>query len=120
MDYQVGGRGLSGQGPAPSLTAAEQPPVLQGTLNLLAAAQQAGVKRVILISSIGTDDLFFPLNLAFGILFFKKRGGEEQLLEQAFEQLLAAAESLACRGGNTEVRAHVHDHQAGCASLHLG
>ena len=38
----------------------------QGTLNLLAAAQQAGVKHIVLISSIGADDLAFPLNLAFG------------------------------------------------------
>ena len=41
--------------------------MLQGTMNLLAAAQQAGVKKIVLISSIGTDDVFFPLNLLFGV-----------------------------------------------------
>ncbi len=39
----------------------------QGTLNLLAAAQQAGVKKIVLISSIGADNIFFPLNLFFGV-----------------------------------------------------
>ncbi|KAK9807122.1 hypothetical protein WJX73_007743 [Symbiochloris irregularis] len=48
----------------------------QGTLNLLAAAQQAGVTKLVLISSIGVDDVFFPLNLFFGVVFWKKRAEE--------------------------------------------
>ena len=44
----------------------------EGTLNLLAAAQQAGVKHIVLISTIGTDDLFSPFNLVFGLSLFKK------------------------------------------------
>ena len=40
---------------------------VQGTLNLVAAAQQQGVKKIVLVSSIGTDDAFFPLNLFFGV-----------------------------------------------------
>lgn len=41
--------------------------VVQGTVNLLAAAQQAGVEKLVLISSIGVDNVFFPLNLFFGV-----------------------------------------------------
>ena len=48
----------------------------QGTLNLLAAAKQASVEHVVLISSIGADDILYPLNLLFGILFWKKRAEE--------------------------------------------
>mmetsp|Transcript_29027 Transcript_29027/g.69360 ORF Transcript_29027/g.69360 Transcript_29027/m.69360 type:complete len:335 (+) Transcript_29027:275-1279(+) len=49
----------------------------QGTKNLVAAAKQAGVKRFVFVSSIGADDVFFPLNLAWGVLFWKKRAEEE-------------------------------------------
>ncbi|KAK9840228.1 hypothetical protein WJX74_005949 [Apatococcus lobatus] len=49
----------------------------QGTLNLVAVAKQKGIKHIVLVSSIGVDDLFFPLNLFFGVLFFKKRAEEE-------------------------------------------
>ena len=48
----------------------------QGTQNLLAAAQQAKIEHIVLISSIGTDDILFPLNLLFGVLFWKKRAEE--------------------------------------------
>lgn len=47
-----------------------------GTVNLLAAAQQAKVEHVVLISSIGADDILYPLNLLFGVLFWKKRAEE--------------------------------------------
>ncbi|GIL82891.1 hypothetical protein Vretimale_8390 [Volvox reticuliferus] len=49
----------------------------QGTLNLIAAAKQKGVKKFVLVSSIGADDLVNPLNLFWGILFWKKRAEEE-------------------------------------------
>ncbi|KAG2496346.1 hypothetical protein HYH03_005576 [Edaphochlamys debaryana] len=50
----------------------------QGTLNLLAAARQSGsVRHVVLVSSIGADDLLNPLNLFWGVLFWKKRAEEE-------------------------------------------
>jgi len=45
----------------------------QGNLNLFAAAQQAGVKHVVFVTSIGADDLVNPLNLFFLILFWKKQ-----------------------------------------------
>ncbi len=45
----------------------------QGTLNLIAAARTAGVKKFVLVTSIGVDDILFPLNLFFGILFWKKQ-----------------------------------------------
>lgn len=40
---------------------------LQGTRNLVAAAMQAKVKKFVLVTSIGTDDPLFPLNLLFGV-----------------------------------------------------
>ncbi|PNW81287.1 hypothetical protein CHLRE_07g349700v5 [Chlamydomonas reinhardtii] len=49
----------------------------QGTLNLIAAAKQAGVKHFVLVTSIGADELINPLNLFWGVLFWKKRAEEE-------------------------------------------
>lgn len=49
----------------------------QGTLNLIAAAKQKGVKRFVLVTSIGADDPYNPLNLFWGVLFWKKRAEEE-------------------------------------------
>lgn len=46
----------------------------QGVANLVAAAQQAGVTKFVLVTSIGADDLLFPLNAFFGVLAFKKLG----------------------------------------------
>jgi hypothetical protein len=33
-----------------------------------------GVKKVVLVTSIGTDDPLFPLNLLWGVLLWKKQG----------------------------------------------
>ncbi len=33
-----------------------------------------GVKKVVLVTSIGCDDPLFPLNLYWGVLFWKKQG----------------------------------------------
>ncbi|KAG1668854.1 hypothetical protein FOA52_004949 [Chlamydomonas sp. UWO 241] len=49
----------------------------QGTLNLIALARQRGVKKVVLVTSIGTDELLNALNLFWGVLFWKKRAEEE-------------------------------------------
>lgn len=38
-----------------------------GNLNLIAAAKAAGVKRFVLVTSIGTDDILNPLNLFWGV-----------------------------------------------------
>lgn len=46
----------------------------QGTENLIAAAKQAGVSKFVYVSSIGADDVLFPLNAFFGVLFWKKQG----------------------------------------------
>jgi uncharacterized protein YbjT (DUF2867 family) len=46
---------------------------LNGNLNLFEAAKRAGCKRVVLVSSIGADDLVNPLNLFWGVLLFKKQ-----------------------------------------------
>ena len=40
---------------------------MQGTANLVEIAKRAGVKRIVLVSSIGADEPFFPLNLLFGV-----------------------------------------------------
>ena len=47
-----------------------------GTCNLVAAATRVRVAHFTLVTSIGVDDLLFPLNLAWGVLFWKKRGEE--------------------------------------------
>merc|ERR1712216_767335 len=53
-----------------------------GTCNLVAAAKNAaakspgGVDHFVLVSSIGVDDVLFPLNLFWGVLFWKKRAEE--------------------------------------------
>jgi len=45
-----------------------------GNANLVAAAQQAGgVKQVVLVTTIGADDLVNPLNLFWGVCFWKKQ-----------------------------------------------
>lgn len=49
-----------------------------GTKNLIAATQQAGIEKFVFVTSIGTDDpLYNPLNLFWGVLFWKKRAEEE-------------------------------------------
>mmetsp|Transcript_40238 Transcript_40238/g.89334 ORF Transcript_40238/g.89334 Transcript_40238/m.89334 type:complete len:288 (-) Transcript_40238:715-1578(-) len=49
----------------------------QGTLNLLALAKRNKVKKFVLVTSIGTDELVNFLNLFWGVLFWKKRAEEE-------------------------------------------
>ena len=39
----------------------------QGTLNLIAAAKTKGVKKFVLVTSIGADDVLNPLNLFWGV-----------------------------------------------------
>lgn len=46
----------------------------EGTKNLVAAAAQKGVSKFVLVTSIGCDDPLFPLNLYWGVLFWKKQG----------------------------------------------
>lgn len=48
----------------------------EGTLNLISVAQRKKVKKFILVTSIGTDDPYNPLNLFWGVLFWKKRAEE--------------------------------------------
>jgi len=49
----------------------------QGTSNLVALARQRALRKFVHVTSIGTDDMLAPLNLFWGILFWKKRGEEE-------------------------------------------
>lgn len=46
----------------------------EGTKNLVAAAGLQGVKKFVLVTSIGVDDPLFPLNALWGVLFWKKQG----------------------------------------------
>lgn len=49
-----------------------------GTCNIVAAAKKQGqVKHIVLVTSIGVDDILFPLNLFWGVLFWKKRAEED-------------------------------------------
>jgi len=48
-----------------------------GTCNIVAAAKKKGtIKHIVLVTSIGVDDILFPLNLFWGVLFWKKRSEE--------------------------------------------
>lgn len=46
----------------------------QGVENLVAVAKQNGIKKIVMVSSIGADDPLFPLNLYGGVLIMKKFG----------------------------------------------
>ena len=46
----------------------------QGMENIVAAASSGKVKKIVLVSSIGTDDPLFPLNLFGAVLIMKKFG----------------------------------------------
>eukprot|EP00199_Chlamydomonas_sp_CCMP681_P006837 CAMPEP_0119102932 /NCGR_PEP_ID=MMETSP1180-20130426/1516_1 /TAXON_ID=3052 ORGANISM="Chlamydomonas cf sp, Strain CCMP681" /NCGR_SAMPLE_ID=MMETSP1180 /ASSEMBLY_ACC=CAM_ASM_000741 /LENGTH=294 /DNA_ID=CAMNT_0007087317 /DNA_START=31 /DNA_END=915 /DNA_ORIENTATION=- len=48
-----------------------------GTANLVALSKLKKLNKFVLISSIGADDILNPLNLFWGILFWKKRAEEE-------------------------------------------
>jgi hypothetical protein len=41
--------------------------LMQGTVNLVTVAKASGIKKIVLITSIGVDDPFFPLNLFGGV-----------------------------------------------------
>lgn len=47
----------------------------QGVENIVAAAKQGNVKKIVMVSSIGADDPLFPLNL-FGLVLVMKKFGE--------------------------------------------
>lgn len=40
---------------------------MQGTVNLVTLAKASGIKKIVLITSIGVDDPFFPLNIFGGV-----------------------------------------------------
>ena len=42
---------------------------LQGVANLVEVGKRAKVKQIVLVSSIGADEPFFPLNLLWGVSF---------------------------------------------------
>lgn len=48
----------------------------EGTLNLIAVAKCLGVKKFVLVSSIGVDELLSPFNLFGGLAFWKKQAEE--------------------------------------------
>uniref|UniRef100_A0A383VB59 NAD(P)-binding domain-containing protein n=1 Tax=Tetradesmus obliquus TaxID=3088 RepID=A0A383VB59_TETOB len=74
----------------------------QGTLNLIAAAKRAGVKRFVFVTSIGADDPFNPLNLFWGILFWKKRA-EEELQRSGLSYTIVRPGGLKSKLGDGEV-----------------
>lgn len=45
----------------------------EGTLNLIAVAKAAGVRKFVLVSSIGVDEILSPFNLFGGLAFWKKQ-----------------------------------------------
>lgn len=42
----------------------------------MTAAKAKGYKKIVLVTSVGVDEPFFPLNLLWGVLFWKKRAEE--------------------------------------------
>eukprot|EP01025_Chloroclados_australasicus_P003840 TRINITY_DN10915_c0_g2_i3.p1 TRINITY_DN10915_c0_g2~~TRINITY_DN10915_c0_g2_i3.p1 ORF type:complete len:335 (-),score=33.62 TRINITY_DN10915_c0_g2_i3:208-1146(-) len=53
-----------------------------GTVNLVSASEKAGVRKFVLVTSIGADDpLYNPLNAFWGVLFWKKRA--EEMLQRS-------------------------------------
>ena len=43
--------------------------MLQGVANLVEVGQRAKMKQIVLVSSIGADEPFFPLNLLWGVRY---------------------------------------------------
>ncbi|EFJ41522.1 hypothetical protein VOLCADRAFT_107678 [Volvox carteri f. nagariensis] len=78
----------------------------QGTLNLIAAAKQKGVRQFVLISSIGADDLLNPLNLFWGVLFWKKRA-EEELQRSGLTYTIVRPGGLKTKLGQGEVAGNI-------------
>lgn len=75
---------LMPHGPLPTLQSVAHPPKSHAHpcpspsfRNLVAAARQAQVRRFVLVTSIGADELLNPLNLFWGVLFWKKRAEED-------------------------------------------
>ena len=74
-----------------------------GNANLVAAASRAGsVRHFVLVTSIGADDLLFPLNLAWGVLFWKKRG-EEALQRSGLRHTIVRPGGLRSEGAAAPV-----------------
>ena len=75
----------------------------QGTANLVAAAKnaEASCKAFVLVSSIGADDILFPLNLAWGVLFWKKRG-EEALQRSGLRHTVVRPGGLLDKSGSSK------------------
>lgn len=73
----------------------------QGTVNLVNAAKRQGIKKIVLVSSVGVEESFFPLNLFWGILFWKKRA-EEAVQRSGIDYTIVRPGGLTddVRGGN--------------------
>ncbi|GLC67258.1 hypothetical protein PLESTF_000534300 [Pleodorina starrii] len=78
----------------------------QGTLNLIAAAKLRGVRQFVLVSSIGADDLLNPLNLFWGVLFWKKRA-EEELQRSGLTYTIVRPGGLKNKLGQGEVAGNI-------------
>ena len=72
---------------------------LQGTINLVDACRNGGVKRVVLVTSLGTDDgLLSPLG---PVLFWKKRA-EEHLQRSGLTYTIVRPGGLASESGSSD------------------
>ncbi|KXZ53653.1 hypothetical protein GPECTOR_6g570 [Gonium pectorale] len=78
----------------------------QGTLNLIAAARQAGVKHFVFVTSIGADELINPLNLFWGVLFWK-RWAEQELQRSGLTYTIVRPGGLKSKLGQGEVAGNV-------------
>ncbi len=69
---------LCATGSAPSLFDPTGPYKVdyEGTKNLVDLAKTKGIEHFVLVSSLGVSQILFPLNLAWGILWWKKQAEE--------------------------------------------
>ena len=73
-----------------------------GTVNLVAAASKTRVKHYTLVTSIGVEDVLFPLNLAWGVLLCKK-AGEEALQRSGLRYTIVRPGGLRSQGAPAPV-----------------
>lgn len=73
----------------------------QGVENIVAAAKVNGVKKIVMVSSIGADDPFFPLNL-FGAVLVMKKLGELSLQRSSIDYTIIRPGGLLNQERNAE------------------
>jgi uncharacterized protein YbjT (DUF2867 family) len=74
----------------------------EGTVNLIDQARQAGVERLILVSSLCVSRILHPLNLFGGVLYWKKKA-EEHLIRSGLAFTIVRPGGLRDGAGGLEI-----------------